>query len=158
MGPVDVKRLRELGLAAPPEGHGAEEPSLLSLCAAGALKGGLSVALDVRPDELVGPLCQRMGGAAQRLRVLEVRTAPPELWVQVEKKEERWPVKDVPALVHALNRGYRGAPSVRAVAYLGAWDDAHQLWCLSKEVLPALFREGLLEAENSRELSVLVGN
>ena len=127
---------------------------MLVLCAEGALEGGLSVASDVTPDELVGFLCQRI--EARTLRILEVRTSPPELWVQLEKKEERWPVPDVSALVSELNRAYRRVPSVRAIAVLGDAEDARQLWCIPKGVLRVLLKEGLLQAENSAELSALV--
>jgi hypothetical protein len=105
------------------------------------------VALDVRPDELVGPLCQRLGDEALRLRILEVRTSPPELWVRVHETEARWPVPDVAALVRALNLAYWGVPSVRAIAQLGVWDEAWQLWCLEKRVLRTLLEEELLQAE-----------
>jgi hypothetical protein len=150
----DVQRLSALGLlSANEEQH--EETSLASLCAAGVLQGGLSVALDVRPDELVGPLCQRLGGEALRLRILEVRTSPQELWVRKDEREARWAVPDVPALVRALNLAYRRVAKVRAIACLGVWDDAWQLWCLEKDRLPGLLEEDLLQAENMDELSAL---
>ncbi|MGO9829427.1 MAG: hypothetical protein ACLPJH_04755 [Myxococcaceae bacterium] len=154
MTPGEVQRLLELGLlrAAP-----VQAPSLLSLCAAGALEGGLSVALDVRADDLVGPLCTYLGGPAARLRVLDARTDPPELWVRVEGKEQRWAIPDVAALVTQLNRCYREQPDVNAVARLGAWEGAWQLWCIRKNVLPAVLRESFFWAENSGELSALVG-
>jgi hypothetical protein len=138
------------------ERPGEGTPPLVALCASGLLRGGLQVALDVRPDELVGPLCQRLGGEALRLRILEVRTSPAELWVRLFEKEARWPVPDVPALLRALNLAYRRVPTVRAVALLGTWEEAWQLWCLEKDVLGRLLTEGLLEAENSKELSALV--
>lgn len=151
---ADVRRLAALGLVSTAEAIPAGEPSLAALCAAGVLLGGLSVAADVRPDELVGPLCQRI--SAQRLRVLDARTSPPELWVQVGETQERWPVPDVPALVRELNRCYRRDSTVRAIASLGEWDEARQLWCIPKGALGALLGEGLLQAENSEELSALV--
>jgi hypothetical protein len=144
---VDVQRLFELGLLSARAPLVSPHPTLLSLCAQGVLQGGLSVDLDVRPDELVGPLCQRLGGEALKLRILEVRTSPAELWVLRDKKESRWPVPDVPSLVRALNRAYRRVPTVRDIAVLGEWEDAWQLWCLEKDRLPALLKEGLLEAE-----------
>jgi hypothetical protein len=156
MSGADVRRLQALGLLLETERVPGRETSLVALCAVGALEGGLSVALDVRPDELLGPLCQRMGGAAQRLRVVEVRAAPAELWVWVEEKEERWLVPDVPALARALNRCYRAAPAVRAIALLGEGDEAYQLWCIPKAALGVLLGEGLLQAENSEELSALL--
>jgi hypothetical protein len=158
MSRADVRRLQALGLVSEAERIPDEATSLRALCAAGALEGGLSVASDVRPDEVLGPLCQRIGGAAQRLRVVEVRTAPAELWVRVQDKEERWPVPDVPALARALNRCYREAPAVRAIALLGEWDEALQLWCIPKDALGVLLGEGLLQAENSEELSALVAD
>ncbi|HYO73928.1 MAG TPA: hypothetical protein VEU33_48455, partial [Archangium sp.] len=56
----------------------AEPPhvSLLRLCDAGLLEGGLTVAFGVRPDELVGPLTMAMGGAAKRFKVVDVRERP----------------------------------------------------------------------------------
>ena len=153
---ADVHRLVALGLLEA-EGIPKGTPSLGALCAAGLLEGGLSVAADVRPDELLGPLCQRIG--AERLRVLDARTAPPELQVRLGEREERWPVPDVQALVSALNRSYRAAPKVRAVATLGDFDDARQLWCIPKSALAALLREGLLkEAENLAELRGLAAD
>lgn len=151
---ADVQRLQALGVLAPAESLPAGRPTLRQLCAEGALDGGLSVALDVRPDELVGFLCQRI--EARNLRIREVRNEPPELWVQLGKKEERWGVPDLEALVSELNRAYRSAPSVRAIARLGETDAAHQLWCIPKAALRALLAEGLLEAENAIELSALV--
>jgi hypothetical protein len=151
---ADVQRLQALGLLTPSESLPAGRPTLLQLCADGALDGGLSVALDVRPDELVGFLCQRI--EARNLRIREVRNDPPELWVQLGKKEERWGVPDLGALVSELNRAYRSASSVRAIALLGERDEAHQLWCVPKAALRALLAEGLLEAENAAELSALV--
>ena len=151
----DVQRLSALGLLSTEESLPVGTPTLAALCAAGGLQGGLSVALDVRPDELVGPLCQRLGGEALRLRILEVRTSPQELWVRVHETEARWPVPDVPALVRALNLAYRRVPTVRAIARLGVWDDAWQLWCLEKDRLPALLEADLLHAENVEELPAL---
>jgi hypothetical protein len=144
---VDVQRLKALRLLSPQAPLPEASATLVRLCAQGALVGGLSVDLDVRPDELIGPLCQRLGGEALRLRILEVRTSPPEVWVLRDGKESRWPVPDVPALVRALNRAYRRVPTVRGIALLGEWEEAWQLWCLEKDSLCALLEDGLLEAE-----------
>jgi hypothetical protein len=155
MKPLDVQRLAALGLLVPGWAPAQTPVALAALCSAGALLGSLSAALDVRPDELVGPLCQRLGGAALQLRILEVRTSPAELWVRLAKKEEHWPVPDVRALVRALNQGYRSVAPVPAIAVLGAWDEAWQFWCIPKGLLPTLHTEGLLQAENAEELSAL---
>lgn len=127
--------------------------SLLRLCEAGLLVGGLSVALGVRPDELVGPLTQAMGGAARRLRVLDVRERPVlQLEVLAGDAAEKWEVEDLPALVHNLNDLYRDAADVARVALLGEWEDALQLWCLPRAALARLTREPFFRPQNARAL------
>jgi hypothetical protein len=132
--------------------------SLLRLCDAGLLQGGLSVSLKVRPDELVGPLTQAMGGAARGFKVVDVRERPTvELHVLVGGLTERWEVEDLAALVHNLNDLYREAPDVRAVAVLGEWADALQLLCVDKRSLPRLLRQPFFSPVNTRELVRLTG-
>jgi len=148
-----LAELAALGLLVRPEHAPSDGASLPALCAAGALEGGLSVALDVRPDELLGPLCLRIGGQAQALRVVDVRAQPPELWVQGTEGVERWPTPDLRALVKRLNARFRDSGEVRAVAVLGKWEDAQQLWCIPKSALGTLLTKRLLRAENMSELS-----
>jgi hypothetical protein len=129
----------------------AEPPhvSLLRLCDAGLLEGGLTVALGVRPDELVGPLTMAMGGAARRFKVVDVRERPRfELHVLAGETSERWEVEDLWALVHNLNSLYREAADTRAIAMLGEWNDALQLLCVDKRALPRLLRERFFEPRN----------
>jgi hypothetical protein len=129
----------------------AEPPhvSLLRLCDAGALEGGLTVTLGVRADELVGPLTIAMGGAARRFKVVDVRERPHfELHILAGETSERWEVEDLWALVHNLNDLYREAPDVRAVAVLGEWNDALQLLCVDKRALPRLLRERFFAPRN----------
>ncbi len=151
----DVQQLLALGLLRPPGPLAAEGASLLALCAAGALEGGLSVASDVRPADLVGPLCSYLGGKAARLRILDARTEPAELWVRLDAREERWPTPDIAALVTHLNRGYRHQAEVPAVARLGIWESDFQLWCIPKRLLSSVLRKGFLQAENLAEVSAL---
>ncbi len=152
---ASIERLVELGLLRAGQRAPDSRPSLRALCAAGVLEGGLSVASDIRPTDLVGPLCSYLGGPAARLRVLEALSEPAEVWVLVGGKEERWPTPDVAALVTHLNRCYRREPQVPAIARLGRWEDAWQFWCISKRVLTVVLREKFFEAENSAELSAL---
>jgi hypothetical protein len=135
---------------------GADERQILRLCNDGALLGGLSVALDVRPDEAVGPLCVAIGGGARALRVLDVRDRPsPELRVRLGDLEERWELGDVPGLVHNLNDLLRDDREAKAVAVLGEWEDAHQFWCLPKQKLPSLLRAEYFEPRNRAQLEEL---
>ncbi|WP_224367972.1 hypothetical protein [Hyalangium versicolor] len=130
------------------------EVSLLRLCDAGLLHGGLSVALGVRPDELVGPLTQAMGGAARGFKLVDVRERHTlELHVLVGENTERWEVEDLSALVHNLNDLYREAPDVRAIAVLGEWADALQLLCVDKRALPRLLRQPFFAPVNARYLT-----
>lgn len=132
--------------------------ALLRLCDAGLLQGGLSVALGVRPDELVGPLTLAMGGAARTLKVVDVRERPTfELHVLVGELTERWEVEDLAALVHNLNDLYREALEVRAVAILGEWADALQLLCVEKRALPRLLRQSFFSPANASQLQRLTG-
>jgi hypothetical protein len=132
--------------------------SLLRLCDAGLLHGGLSVALGVRPDELIGPLSQAMGGPARHFKVVDVRERPTlELHVLVGEHTERWEVEDVAALVHNLNDLYRESREVRAVAVLGEWADALQLLCVDKRALPRLLRQPFFAPVNASQLGRISG-
>ncbi|SEM73616.1 hypothetical protein SAMN05444354_12235 [Stigmatella aurantiaca] len=127
--------------------------SVLRLCEAGLLQGGLTAALNVRPDELVGPLTLAMGGAARRFKLVDVRERPRlELHALVEGHTERWEVEDLPGLVHNLNDVYRQEAGVRAVAVLGEWADALQLLCVDKRALPRLLRQSFFEPLNREAL------
>ncbi|MCI0574221.1 MAG: hypothetical protein L0Y66_26115 [Myxococcaceae bacterium] len=134
-----------------------EAVALLKLCHARLLEGGLSVALDVRPDELFGPLVAQMGGAARTVRVVDVRERPAlELTVSFREHTERWEVEGLEGLVHNLNSLLAEEREVRAVAVLGEWEDALQLWCVPRAQLGWALRGPLAGAHNSRELAKLV--
>lgn len=162
-----LERLSGLGLLlgspAPLEEKvkGARPENVLPLlCELGALQGGLSVALDVRPDEAIGALCLAIGGGAKGLRVEDVRDRPePELLVRFGAgTTERWSVPDVRALVHNLNDLFREDPAARVVADLGDRDDAQQLWCVGKHLLPGLLKERFFAPQNERQLRALLGD
>ncbi|MEW5737999.1 MAG: hypothetical protein AB1938_03680 [Myxococcota bacterium] len=121
--------LKALGLL---KGRGAAK-SLVRLCHAGRLEGGLSISLRATPDEVVGPLVHALGGSATKLKLLDVRTSvPPVLEVAWREVHEKWECEGVEALVHNLNDLFRGEEDVGVAAVLGEWEDMLQLWCLSK--------------------------
>lgn len=148
------KLLREDAVPEPRALHDAPHPqTLLRLCDAGALEGCLSVALDVRPDELVGPLCARIGGGAKALKVLDVLDGPPlVLSVEHAGRSEEWEVAGTEALVERLDEAFAGDRSARAVALLGEWNDMWQLWCVAKSKLPALLSEPWFAPQNRHAL------
>ncbi len=130
---------------------------LLRLCHAGALVGGLSVALDLEPDELVGPLAHALGGAAGKLRIEDARgRRPMELHVRVGDVVERWELEDCAALVHNLNDLYRDDAGVKVAAVLGEWEDMLQLWCVPKRALGWLVQQPFFTARNLQQLETLL--
>jgi hypothetical protein len=137
-------------------GRAELELELRWLCDRGVLEGGLSIALDVRPDEAFGAVCVAIGGNARGIRVVDVRYRPvPELRLRLGENEERWEVEDLHALVHNLNQLLADDPAARAVAILGEWEDALQLWCVPKAKLRALLRADYFAPHNRRQLESL---
>jgi hypothetical protein len=150
-----AQRLKALGVL---QGRGRQR-TLVQLCHAGRLVGGLSVGWRVTPDEAIGPVTHAMGDLATRLKVLDVRTGPPmQLEVRFELppdvlredegprvRTEWWDVEDVPGLAHNLNDLYRDVRAVKCLVVLGEWEDMVQLWALSRPALRALLDEGLLD-------------
>lgn len=137
-----------------PRAGDPESVALLRLCHAGLLEGGLSVALDVRPDELFGPLLTQMGGRARAVRLLDVRERPVlELTVSLDGKSERWEPEGLEGLVNNLNALLGGERDVRPVAVLGEWEDALQLWALPRSELGWALRGPLSRAHNAAALA-----
>ncbi|MCC6337978.1 MAG: transposase, partial [Myxococcales bacterium] len=107
--------LKALGLL---KGRGAAK-SLVRLCHAERLVGGLSVSLRATPDEVIGALAHALGGAATKLKLLDVRTTtPPVLEVQWREVHEQWEVDGLDALVHNLNDLFRDEPDVKVAVVL----------------------------------------
>ena len=147
--------LQHLGLLNA-DAHVPPGQQLPALCDAGVLDGGLTVALDLRPDELIGPLCERIGGSARRLKVLDVREDPEiALIVDAGNGEEGWEIREPRDLVERCNEEFREDIEARAVAVLGEWEDSLQLWCIPKRALSSLLRAPFFQAENRARLSAL---
>jgi hypothetical protein len=119
-------------------GDGDSALTLLRLCDEGALDGGLSVALDLTPDELIGPLCAAIGGTARGLKVLDVHDDPPKLSISLAGEERTFEVASKAELVDALNELFAHDARARAVVILGELDRMLELWCLPKKALAAL--------------------
>ena len=147
-------RLKELGFLKP----FAREKTLLSLCHAGRLHGGMSIALSATPDEVLGGLCAAMGGGAAKLRLEDVRGQRPfELHVRTPELLEKWAVDDLAGLVHNLNDLFRTESNVRACAVLGEWEDMLQLWCVDRFRLLMLLQERWFEPKNAADLAAMGG-
>jgi hypothetical protein len=152
--PVFMEKLKQLRLLR----SGAKpSKSLLQLCHQGALEGGLSVALDVLPDEAVGALCSTVGGQASELRVTDVRKEPFALMIRSGSLEESWDVPDVTSLVHNVNDLFSADEKAKAIAVLGEWEDALQLWCVPKPDLGALFALREFQPRNEDDLRRAAG-
>ena len=129
---------------------------LLRLCDAGALVGGLTVELDVRPDELLGPLTLALGGSATSVRAVDVVDGPPlRLSLHHRDHEETWELEDLYPFVLNLNDLLKDDKSSRVAAILGEWEDALQLWCVEKRRLAWLLQQPWFFPRNRGELQRL---
>jgi hypothetical protein len=129
---------------------------VLRLCDAGALVGGLTVELDVRPDELLGPLTQALGGTAPSVRAVDVVDGPPlRLSLHYRDHEETWELEDLYPFVLNLNDLLKDDRTARVAALLGEWEDALQLWCVEKRRLAWLLQQPWFFPRNRLELQRL---
>lgn len=146
-------RLKALGML---KGRATKKNrSLVQLCHAGKLRGGLSVALDVTPDEAFAPLIHAMELAG--LKLMDVRTGgePGATRLDVRVHDgtlEKWEVIGLTGLVHNLNDLCRLQPDASPCAVLGEWDDMLQLWCAPREVFATGLGERWLDARNASVL------
>lgn len=114
------------------------------------------MAMDLAPDELIGPLCQAVGGAAKKLKVLDSRGKEPfVLELSFGGPSERWELFDSRELIDRLNARFEQEPAVKACAVLGEWEDMLQLWCVPKKKLSGLLAESFFVPENRRRLEEL---
>lgn len=163
-GGVDalVEKLSRLGLIRTTENRESmslapsERRSLLALCNAGVLEGGLSVSLDVRPDELIGPLAIAIGNAGLELKVIDTRDKPrPEITVRLRSLERTWTVASLDALVTHLNELFQAEPAAKAVAILGEYKEGLQLWAVDKVLLGDLLGHDFFLPRNRKQLTRL---
>ncbi len=145
-----LERLRLLRKPQPPD-----EP-LRTLCHNGYLQGGLAIALDVKIDEALGPLLETMGGAAQTIRVLDIRGRV--FSVKLGAQEHAWEIDGLESLVDTLNRGFAGQGDVKALVLLGEWEDMIQVWALAKPVLQQLLALDWFRPSNPAGLKKALGD
>lgn len=131
---------------------GSTREALVALCDQGRLRGGLSFAREVSPDEAFGPLVTAMGGAARRLKLLDVlEREGTTLLVAEDGESEAWAVPSLPALLARLDARFRDAAGVSRVLVLGATDRGDlQIWLVSSAHAEALLRLPGLDAETLR--------
>jgi hypothetical protein len=152
---------RRLASARLLQGRGKER-TLLQLCHAGRLVGGLSIDLRVTPDEAAGALTHAMGGEASAFKILDVKMGrPTRMDVQYLRHDpfddsprqrlEAWEVEDVTGLIHNLNDLYRQSPTVRPIAVLGEWEDMLQVWAVDRSLLRLLLAEGIVSSARNAE-------
>lgn len=145
-----MKRLAALGLI---RGEGELPTRLLEACHDERLVGGLSLSLRATPDEVVGPLTHAMGGAATKVRVLDVRSGPP---MALELGfgggvTETWTVEDVDALIEQLGDFFRDDDAVKPLVVLGEWEGMLQVWALRADLLEVLLSTQLLDGARNLE-------
>ena len=144
-----LERLKLLRKPQPPD-----EP-LRTLCHHGYLVGGLSIELDVKIDEALGPLLETMGGAALTIRVLDIRGKV--FSVRLEDKQHEWEIDGLESLVETLNRGFAAWPDVKALVLLGEWEDMLQVWALAKPVVSQLLPLDWFVPSNPAGLKAALG-
>lgn len=131
-----------------------EEP-LRALCHAGYLVGGLSIALDVKIDEALGPLLESIGGPARMLRVLDIQGMV--FSVRIGAVEHEWEIDGLESLVDTLNRAFAPWPEVMALVLLGEWEDMLQVWAVPKDVVRGLWEQDWFRPSNPPGLQAALG-
>jgi hypothetical protein len=144
-----LERLQLLRKPQPPD-----EP-LRTLCHHGYLSGGLSIALDVKIDEALGPLLETMGGAALMLRVLDIRGKV--FSVKLSEQQHEWEIDGLESLIDTLNRGFGAAPDVKALVLLGEWEDMIQVWAVPKGLVEQLLPLEWFKPSNPPGLKAALG-
>lgn len=147
-----MKRLTVLGLL-----KDTELPlpsSLVEACHEEQLVGGVSLSRRATPDEVLGPLTFAMGGAAAKVKLLDVRSGPSmTLELRVDGEEDRWKVRDVDDLIEQLGERFLDDDDVKQLVVLGEHEGMLEVWALRPDVLEALLHTRLLDgATNLRTL------
>ena len=119
---------------------------LRTLCHHGFLRGGLSIALDVKIDEALGPLLEAIGGPARTIRVLDIQGRV--FSVRIGAQQHEWEIDGLESLIDTLNRAFARSIEVKALVLLGEWEDMLQVWALPKPVVTGLLAEAWFVPSN----------
>ena len=132
-----------------------DEP-LRTLCHHGYLVGGLSIALDVKIDEALGPLLALMGGPARTMKVLDIQGRV--FSVKLGAVQHEWDLDGLESLIDTLNRAFAGWADVSALVLLGEWEDMLQVWALPRPTVTALRVHDWFRPVNEPGLRVALGH
>lgn len=132
-----------------------DEP-LRTLCHHGFLVGGLSIALDVKIDEALGPLLELMGGPARTMKVLDIQGRV--FSVRLGAVQHEWELDGLESLIDTLNRAFPKSSEVNALVLLGEWEDMLQVWALPKSAVKALRVHDWFRPVNEPGLRVALGD
>src|SRR5262249_14675943 len=79
----------------------------------------------------------------------------PEITVRLRSLERKWTVASLDALVTHLNELFHADPAAKAIAILGEYEDALQLWAVDKALLGELLGEDFFRPRNRKQLTKL---
>lgn len=137
------------------KGEAPDEP-LRALCDHDFLVGGMSIAIDVKIDEALGPLLEAIGGGAPRIKVLDIQGTPPVFTVVVGGQQHQWEIGGLEALADTLNQGFAADAGAKALVLLGEWEDMLQVWAVPKAALAELWRYDWFKPSNPKSLKRLL--
>ena len=112
----------------------------------------MSIALDVKIDEALGPLLEVMGGPARVIRVLDIQGLV--FSVRIGKQQHEWEIDGLESLIDTLNRAFAASAEVNALVLLGEWEDMIQVWALPKATVVGLLTEDWFVPSNLPGLRV----
>ena len=99
----------------------------------------MSIALDVKIDEALGPLLEVMGGPARTIRVLDIQGQV--FSVRIGQQQHEWEIDGLESLIDTLNRAFADSAEVNALVLLGEWEDMIHVWALPKATVVGLLTE-----------------
>ena len=106
----------------------------------------MSIALDVKIDEALGPLLEVIGGLARMIRVLDIQG--PVFSVRIGQQQHEWEIDGLESLIDTLNRAFADSAEVNALVLLGEWEDMIQVWAVGKPSLAGLLEHPWFKPSN----------